>query len=181
MQAGSERGLRALLGPLARRLGQLAARAVVRAVDDGHTRQLLQVEILQGELREGVERFQPYGLTCVPHAGSDAVVLSLGGHRAQAVIVAVEDRRYRLVGLAPGEVALFDDVGHCVHLQRDRIRIASPDAIELSAPTLRITANVEVTGDTTFNGRVSANGKPIDDTHTHVGVQPGGGVSGPPS
>jgi hypothetical protein len=38
-----------------------------------------------------------------------------------------------------------------------------------------------VYGDTTFNGTVAANGKRIDDTHTHVGVTPGGGVSGTPS
>jgi phage gp45-like len=181
VQTGSERGLRAALAPLARRLGQLAARAVLRAVDDGHARQLLQVEILQGELRDGVERFQTYGLTSCPHPGSDAVVLSLGGYRAQAVVIAVDDRRYRLVGLQPGEVALFDDAGHRVLLRRDRIHIESPDLIEVTVPKLRITADVEVVGDTAFSGKVTANGKAIDDTHAHGAVQPGSGVSGPPT
>ena len=41
--------------------------------------------------------------------------------------------------------------------------------INIKAATVNITADVNIIGDTTFTGTVMANGKVIDDTHTHVG------------
>lgn len=42
-----------------------------------------------------------------------------------------------------------------------------------------ITGDLSETGDTVFTGAVHANGKPVDQTHTHSGVTAGGANSGP--
>lgn len=202
----SDRGLRAALDPIRRRIAMLAARAVVRLIDDSQSRQLLQVEILKGELRDGVERAQDYGFTSHPLPGCDAVIVCGAGARDQAIAVVVDDRRYRLK-LQPGEVALYDDLGNAVKLLREKVKIEAVQEAEIEAPTVRVTSTtviidaetVTVNADTTINGnfattgdhtttgnvnfigQVSANGKRIDDTHTHSGVQPGGGNTGTPN
>lgn len=196
----NDRGLRAALEQVHRRIAMAVARAVVRLVDDSEARQRLQVEILAGELRDGVERAQNYGFTSHPHPGCDAIIVCGGGVREQAVAVVVDDRRYRLQ-LQPGEVALYDDLGNRVTLLRDKVHLVAVQEAHVEAPAVRITApdvtieaenisitgtlsidgDVAVNGDTTFQGSVTANGKRIDDTHTHGGVQPGGGNTGVPN
>jgi phage baseplate assembly protein V len=108
-----------LMGRLARRLRLLAARAVVKVVNDALKAQGLQVTLLAGEVADGVERVQEYGFTSVPEAGAEAVVLAIGGNRGHLVAVAVDDRRYRKKGLAAGEVALYTKFGSEVHLKAD--------------------------------------------------------------
>ncbi|MDI9240732.1 phage baseplate assembly protein V [Lysobacter sp. LF1] len=188
MGSAQDRSLRAAFDRNARRLGAVVARAVLRMVDDTSARQLLQVEVLRDELLDAVERLQNYGLTSCPHVGADAIVLAVGGHRAQSVVVVVDDRRYRLSGLKPGEVALHDDIGNLVHLTRDGLRIESQQGVEVAAPEVRVEADaislkgqLTVEGDTAFKGKVSANGVAIDDTHRHGQVQPGSGISGTPA
>ncbi|HEY1035540.1 MAG TPA: phage baseplate assembly protein V [Pseudoxanthomonas sp.] len=188
------RGMRAALAPIKRRLSMVAARAVVRLIKDDESRQRLQVEILKGELRDGVERMQDYGFTSHPLAGCDAVIVCAGGTREQSIAVVVDDRRYRLL-LQPGEVAIYDDLGNAVKLLRDKVHVVGVDEVHTEAPTVRVSATtviidaeettinsgLTVNGDTTFSGSVTANGKRIDDTHTHGGVQTGGGNTGTPN
>lgn len=113
--------LRQLLRPLQQRVANLVARALVTLVTDSGKLQVVQLTIQAGETRGGAERFQEYGLTSVPLEGAEAVVLSVGGRRDHLLVVAVDDRRYRLTDLAAGEVALYTDEGAKVHLKRGRI------------------------------------------------------------
>lgn len=132
--------------PYARRIRLAAARAVVRLVDDAIALQLLQVDLLAGETRDGVERFQEYGFTCHPHAGAEAVAVSLGGNRAHTLIIAVDDRRYRVKNLAAGEVCLYTDEDqggpHRIHLKRGREihLIAGASSIVMTPAGITITA-----------------------------------------
>jgi phage gp45-like len=57
----------------------------------------------------------------VPLAGAEAAVLFVGGIRDHALVVAVDDRRYRKTGLQPGEVALYTDQGAYVLLKRGSV------------------------------------------------------------
>ena len=93
------------------RLAGVVSRAVVKRVDDSKKRQIVQAGLLEGETREGLEHYQPYGFTSVPHAGAEGVALFAGGERDHGLLVAVDDRRYRLTGLENGEVALYTDEG----------------------------------------------------------------------
>jgi phage baseplate assembly protein V len=99
--------LRQLLRPLVTQVANLVARAVVQLADDGPKLQLLQLGVGAGETRDGCERFQEYGFTSVPLAGAEAVVIFPNGRRDHGLVVAVDDRRYRLAGLAPGDVAVY--------------------------------------------------------------------------
>lgn len=186
MSSVTDRGLRAALDPLRRRLSMMASRAVVNLIKDTDSRQTLQVEILEGELRDGVERAQNYGFTSHPLAGCDAVIVCGGGSREQAIAVVVDDRRYR-IQLQAGEVAMYDDLGNCVKFLRDMVKVEAVQHLEATAPTTKIVSEVTiegsltVNGDVTTTGTVTNNGKNIGSTHTHTGVTPGGGSSGVPN
>ena len=183
----SHRGLRAALAPIGRAIAMMAARSVVKLVDDTKGRQTLQAEILDGELRDGVERVQEYGFTSHPFADADAIILSLSGTREKAIAIAVDDRRYRLK-LQEGEVALFDDLGNAVKLLRDKVHVVGVQEVRVEAPSVKVesttvtidASTLTVNANTTFNGSVTANGKRIDDTHKHSGVSTGSGTSGTP-
>lgn len=130
-----------LLGPLKRRIMGVVGRCVLTAIDDTTLAQSVQVAALDEELHDGVERFGEYGLASVPHAGAEAIVVFVGGLRSHGVVIAVEDRRYRLTGLQSGEVALYDDQGQVIHLKRDGILVTSPLKVEVEAPTVTVTAD----------------------------------------
>ena len=120
------------------RIMMAISRAIITRVDDSSGVQSVQAEALAGEAMDGVERFQNYGLTSVPHPEAEAVMLCVGGLRSHAIVVAVEDRRYRLTGLSAGEVALHDDQGQVIRLARDGIAVTSPFKIVVDAPEIHL-------------------------------------------
>ena len=88
---------------------------------------------MEDEIISEIERFQPYGLTSCPHNGSEAMLLFVGADRSHPVAVVVDDRRYRLKNLKPGEVVLYTDEGDYIHLKRGNI-------IEVSTKKLVVNA-----------------------------------------
>lgn len=168
----------AQLNTILRRIRLLCRLAVlVRSNSDADV-QILQVKAGADETLTDVEHREPYGYTSRPHQGAEAVVISLGGNTSHSMVLMVGDRRYRLKGLKEGEVALHDDQGNVVHLQREQILVNAVQKLQITAPETAINSNLTVTGNTVFNGQVSANGKRIDETHKHTGVQSGGSTSG---
>lgn len=169
----TRRGIAGMLDPLRRRISMMASRGVVTRVSDDRSRQQLQAEILEGELREDVERVQNYGLAVHPHAGADAIILCLSGSREQAVAIVVDDRRYKL-NLQAGEVALYDDLGNRVQLLRDMVRVDAVQHLEVTAPTTRMASDVTIDGTLTVNGDVDTNGaltnngKDVGSNHRHL-------------
>jgi len=113
--------LQKLIQPLRNRVMLMVARGVLRLCNDSGGLQHAQVSLLEGELRDKVERVQDYGFTSVPLPGAEAVTLFVGGNRDHGLIIKVDDRRYRLTGLKGGEVALYTDEGDSIHLQRQNI------------------------------------------------------------
>lgn len=172
------------------RVALMVGRAVLRAVNDGAKLQEVQAELLAGELRN-VERFQDYGVTSVPFAGAEAITVSVGGDRSHTVALRVDDRRHRLKGLQPGEVALYTDEGDMIKLARGRVvEVTAGAAVNVTAPAVTLdAATVTVTGNLVVGGSAAVTGAvtgatvasaSIDlDTHTHGGVQTGGGNTGP--
>lgn len=167
MSSGIQALIDRALRPVRTRLTLLVGRAVLRAVADGPRMQVVQLTALDGETLDGVERWQDYGFTSHPRPGAEAVVLSLCGNRDHAVAIRVDDRRYRLTGLAEGEVALYDDLGQRVHLTRTGIEIDSP--LNIYARTdgvLRLEGEgVEIHGRTYVQQDVAGKGW----RETHVG------------
>jgi phage baseplate assembly protein V len=93
--------------PLRHRLAMVVSRLVLDAVNDAAKLQGLRVQVLADEVLDEVEHFQPGGLTHVPLAGAEGVLLCVGGNRAHAVAVGVANRDARPTGLLPGETGLY--------------------------------------------------------------------------
>lgn len=163
------------------RVRGMISRAVVGLVNDAFKLQGLQVTIMAGQTPDDVERFQNYGLTSVPHSGAEGIALAIGGSTGHTVVIAVDDRRFRLTGLQGGEVALYDDLGHKVHLTRDGIVLdgAGQDIRLINTPTVRVEADFHVTGEITAVGDVTGAGISLA-THKHGGVMAGGSETGTP-
>jgi len=126
---------------LARRARLSVARGILNLVNDGTGIQLGQVSLMANEVRSNMERFQEYGLTSNPLPGAEAAVIFVGGERGHGLIIAVDDRRYRLTGLQNGEVALYTDEGDSIILKRGR-------NVEINTITLTINAQEEIIADT---------------------------------
>lgn len=110
----------------------MVGRAVIKLVNDVTRVQGLQVSLLADEAHDFVERFGEYGFTSHPQPGAEAVMVSVGGNRDHGIVIAVEDRRYRLTNLQAGEVAIYDDLGQKITLYRDRIEAEAPKVVVLS-------------------------------------------------
>lgn len=108
---------------------QMVSRGVVLLVNDAAKMQEIQLKIMADDTMDGVERFQNYGFTSKPHTGSEAIALTVNGDKSHTVVIAVDDRRYRLKGLDDGEVALYDDQGQKIVLKRDQILVEAPKVV----------------------------------------------------
>jgi phage baseplate assembly protein V len=157
---------------LSNRVMMMFARGVVRGVTDSNGRQQLQVELLKDELRDDVEHMQNYGFTS--HAtGGDVAVAFIAGNREQGIVLAVDDRRYRIT-LNAGEVAMYDDLGNKVELLRDMVKVTAVQHAEVQAPTIKLIGEIELVGNVKIQGNIDStgmitnNGKRVDSTHTHA-------------
>lgn len=145
-------------------------RAVLSVISDGRAVQVAQAQLLAGETQDDVERIQEYGLTSVPLPGAEAVVAFVGGQRDHGLIIATEDRRYRIKGLVGGEVALYTDEditgGHRIHLKRNKeVEIIS----DATASILQTPTKTTVSNDTEIEavtGTASTVMTPSSITHT---------------
>ena len=134
----SMRDVQKLIAPLWRRVRLIADRAIVTAVTDSFNRQGLQLKVLADEAASDVERFQNYGHTSVPPAGSEAIVLGIGGARAGLVAIAVEDKGVRPKDLEAGDNCLY-------HLEGHRIILRKNGVIEIEAKTVTLNATEKFT------------------------------------
>lgn len=114
--------VRKYVSPIRQRIALMVGRGVVKVVYDGtvSSLQAVQVTLLAEEVRDKVERLQNYGFTSNPKAGAECVVVFPAGDRGHGVIIAVDDRRYRVTGLAPGESAHYSDEGDFAAFKRGR-------------------------------------------------------------
>jgi len=116
-------------------------RAVLTGLDTKPGVQLMQADGLSGEQLQASELMQHFGFTSAPPAGTQCIVLPLGGKSAHSVIVATECGAYRVTALRSGEVAVYNQSGAKIVLKDQRI-------IEIDCKDLRIAAEESVTIDT---------------------------------
>lgn len=170
------RAINKMLQPLARRIRLTVSRGIILLVNDAMRLQNVQIALLADETRDQVERFQQYGFTSVPLPGAEAVFLSVGGSRDHGIVIAIDDRRYRLKGLQPGEIAIYDDQGQTIHLQRDRkiqvsgcdeLTVVAGTKVTLDTPELHCTGNITAAGDISDKTRSMAGDRDIYNAHRH--------------
>jgi phage baseplate assembly protein V len=156
-----------MMAPLARRLRLMVARAVVTAIGDAGKVQSAQVKLLDGEVRDGIEMLHQYGFTSNPHGKMEGLYFSVGGDRDHGVLICVADRQFRLKSIAPGEVALYDDLDQKVHLTRAGIvieggelpiTIQNTPQIDMVTPLVNMSGNLHVVGNIVADGDISDHG-----------------------
>ena len=170
------------LRPLRNRVYMLISRAVIEMAKDEKGMQYLKLSAMAKEDRDDVERFQNYGFTSVPKEGAEAIVLCPQGNREHMVAIVVDDRRYRLKGMAEGEVAMFTDEGDVIHIKRgghieikaaDKVDIIGANEVSVDSASIKLgkTAAEAVIKGTTFQGLFNA--------HVHLSGPPGNNTSTP--
>lgn len=189
-----------MLEQIWRRLQLLFAQGRPTLVD--HDR--IQVMILDEETLDNVARPQPYGLSYRPHPGGEAYLAFPSGDRSFGIALLIGDRRYRML-LAPGEVALHDDQGQHVHIQRDgTVEVSANTRVHAVAPLVECSGDLHVRGNVVVDGHIQAaqgyygqgggvaqihggayvlgefrvNGKDVSDAHTHTTVAIGAATTG---
>lgn len=121
------------------------------------------VDGLASEAIPGVELWQHFGFTSTPPAGTQAIVLPLGGRTSASVIVATEAAAVRLVLNQAGEVAIYNQDGDYVWLKRNgHIKVKSALEVTIDAPTTNVTGNLAVAGNVSAGGNVTAIGTITD-------------------
>jgi len=138
----------------------MVGRGTLAMTDDGSGQQRMQVTLLDGETRDAADRVQQYGISAHPPAGSQVVVINVGGQRDHPIIIGVDAAGDRPVGLAPGEVMIWSVHGQRVHLRGDgglAITTKHGHQVEMSpdggmlfkapGPIRMETPRLEVTGD----------------------------------
>ena len=113
--------------------------------DDSGTTQTLQYKT-PFDVRGDTLRMTEFGFSSGLPAGSDVLILSLGGDRSSQVIVATNHGSTRYGNLNPGETVIYDAKGKAVLLGKDRLTVkcAGQDIEVLEALNATITASVKV-------------------------------------
>ncbi len=128
----------------------------------------------------GKELFQQYGFASRPLDGAEGILLKIGG-ADNAVIIATEDRRYR-IALEAGEAAIYTDEGDKVHLKRGKeihvksggkVIVEATNEVNVIAPAVNLGA---ATGGKLV---VIEEFLTLFNAHTHPGDS--GGTTGPPN
>lgn len=173
------------LRSLARRARLAVSRGIVRIISDGGGLQIMQASLMANETRSNMERLQEYGFTSNPHPGAEAAIIFVGGNRDHGLVIAVDDRRYRLKPLETGEVAIYTDEGDYIKLGRNReievntqvCRIIATDMVRMETPELRVTGEIIDRCDT--NEHTIQNMREIYNIHEHPENDSGGPTDDP--
>jgi phage gp45-like len=142
------------------RVMHMAARFTLNKGNSNPMMQELAMDFMNSEGRKAVEHIQGFGMTATPlprdedeqqqggqqssGAGdgvggpgekmkgpaAEGIALFLGGQRNHPVIIAVDDRRHRPMGLKAGESAQYDDQGQMTLLRRGGLFMVSLDSEE---------------------------------------------------
>lgn len=97
-----------MIKPLRNRVYSMIKRAVLESVKDDGGMQLVKLNLLAGETRSDIERFQNFGFTSHPPDSAECIALSVGGNNDHLVVIVANDRASRILDLAKGESAFYN-------------------------------------------------------------------------
>jgi phage baseplate assembly protein V len=137
-----------MIGQVFARLQLMFAHSVARLI--GHDQ--VQVEALDDEPLENINRVEPYGFSYRPKPGAQAYLLFPGGDRSYGVAIVIGDKQYQMT-LVEGEVAIHDDEGNWVHLKRGgTIHVKAATEVFAETPMFRTSLDAEIGGNLLVRG-----------------------------
>jgi phage baseplate assembly protein V len=129
MQAGVRQALRAVLS------GLTITTKVQRVYGEG----------LAGEPLEDMELMQHFGFTSAPPAGTEYILLPLGGRTSASVVVATEHGAFRFVLDNQGESCAYNEWGDFAHFKKDRsIHIKAQEKVFVETKVFRVEASERI-------------------------------------
>lgn len=146
---------------------RLAFRGVINLVNSGDNIQKVQVSGLADETIADVELMQQFGLTSVPPAGTQVVVIPVGGMTTHSIVVATENGSFRVKNLKGGEVAVYDESGSSIILRNGKLIEVECDRFVLNCQEYSVNATQSAKFDTplletsqvmTAQGQINGNG-----------------------
>lgn len=143
-------------------LQNMVARCTVALSNAAGKMQQLQIRLLAGEVKSGVEHMEPYGFTSNPLAGAEGIAIFPGGDRSVGYVIVTTDRRYRIVGLEPGELAIYTHEGASIKLKNGRVIDVECDDYNVKAKKFTVTAEQQTLTATTLTinaANVDSSGK----------------------
>lgn len=96
---------------------------------------------LAGESLPDVEMFQQFGFSSRLPAGTQVIVLPLGGSTSHAVVIASEHDGVRVKNLAEGEAVMFSDEGAFVHIKKGKIIEVEGDTFNFKCKNFNVSAD----------------------------------------
>jgi Bacteriophage Mu Gp45 spike protein len=114
------------------------ARSVVDKVNDGKLMQEMGGNFMKGETQDKVESPQNYGFTSTVmpaekggdgkvSGSAEAFMSFIGGNRSFPVAGIMDDRRFRPMGLKPGENSQYDNAGQMTLMRKTGLYLLSLD------------------------------------------------------
>jgi hypothetical protein len=114
------------------------SRTLIDEIDDSTNMQQMKGSMMFGEAREKVESPQNYGFSSVVRPATkdkngkiqdcaEGFMSYFGGNRTGSFCAVMDDRRYRPMGLKPGENAQYDDLGQMTLLRRTGVYLLTND------------------------------------------------------
>lgn len=165
-----------LIDPLKRRVYLMVGRGRINGTTDSTGLQRVKLEMLAGEVRDLMERLQQYGFTSRPLDGAEGLAVFHGGNREHGLMIACDDRRYRIKNLEKGEVAIYTDEGDKIHLKRNGlIDVVAATKVKATAPTVEVVASTKVILDsplTELSGDLQVDGS----IHSDGGIEADGAI-----
>lgn len=145
----------------------MIGRFVVNRINDAGGLQIVQVDGLEGETRDGVERIQNFGHSGNPPAGAIGAGVSVMGSRDHLLLVACDHPDHRVKDLALGESALYGAFGNLFKMDKDGNAVLTANKLILNVQSVENNA-----ASTTHSGNVAVRGvlssaKGDVDQHTH--------------
>jgi phage baseplate assembly protein V len=142
-------------------------RASVVEIDDSGTQQFLKKgKGLKSEQFEQVYRPQPFGMTSNPPAGSEGLLLAMGGRSDRLLGLGFEHKDYRPKDTEIGGTIIYDANGSAVSLVKPNLRIVHAQKLVLAAPVIVLESGDIRLGGESANRPVSAQGTVTSDGAT---------------
>lgn len=128
-----------MIAPLRNRVYTMITRAIIESVKDTDGMQIVKLNLLAGETRADVERFQNFGFSSNPPADAECVAVAVGGNRDHLIVIVADDRKTRVKNLANGESVVYTDDGTIIHLKKGGIvQVIAATKVDIDAPLTEI-------------------------------------------